>query len=80
MPMATRLTISVTRFANRVATSARNSATAAEAASPSRESLERHFAARARSLSVCAERALERAAADVREFVEQVREAGFLAS
>ena len=39
---------------------------AAEAASPSRESLERHFAARARSLSVCAERALERAAADVR--------------
>lgn len=39
---------------------------AAEAASPSCESLERHFAARARSLSVCAERALERAAADVR--------------
>ena len=34
MPMATRLTISVARFANRVATSARNSAPAAEAASP----------------------------------------------
>lgn len=39
---------------------------AAEAVSPARESLERHFAVRARSLSACAERAIERAAAEVR--------------
>ena len=55
---------------------------AAEAASPSRESLERHFAARARSLSVCAERALERAAADVRRCATRplVRDAQLLFS
>ena len=42
---------------------------AAEAASPSRESLERHFfSARARSLAACAGRAVERAEAEVRRF------------
>ncbi|OUO88943.1 exodeoxyribonuclease VII large subunit [Gordonibacter sp. An230] len=39
---------------------------AAEAVSPARDDLERRLVARARSLSVCAERALERAVADVR--------------
>lgn len=39
---------------------------AAEAASPSRESLEAHFAARGRTLGACAARAIERAGADVR--------------
>lgn len=39
---------------------------AAEAVSPARESLERHFSARARTLAACAGRAVERAGADVR--------------
>ncbi|WP_080797204.1 exodeoxyribonuclease VII large subunit [Arabiibacter massiliensis] len=39
---------------------------AAEAVSPARESLEGHFAARARTLSACAGRAIERAGAEVR--------------
>ncbi|BAK44463.1 exodeoxyribonuclease VII large subunit [Eggerthella sp. YY7918] len=39
---------------------------AAEAVSPARESLERHFDVRKRSLKACVERALERAAAEVR--------------
>lgn len=39
---------------------------AAEAVSPARESLEAHFAAQARTLSGCAERAIERAGAELR--------------
>ena len=42
---------------------------AAEAVSPARESLERHFSARARTLAACAGRAVERAGADVRRCV-----------